>query len=392
MTNPKSIAVLAVAMAALVAVMSFSIAVDGVEEPEYDQDLGTKYSYEIQFSFTGKDALSVTWDFGDGSEPVTAFYPQHTFPDKGTYYVTQDAYNTYDPDGDGEGSHSIAVYKITIAGYPWIDFNSNGGSDVSTIQQEDFGVAAEKPSDPTKAGYTFAGWFTDDELTEAYDWETAVKKPITLYAKWVEQVTVSFDLAGGVGSIPEQKIDVGDTATEPAEPTRDGFRFLGWYNGDVRWSFTDPVTESMTLTAHWYEIPAGVTMFRVTFDGAGGTPDFGSISCEEGESITLPGAFRDGYDFDGWYSGETRIGGEGDVYKPEADVTLTAHWIESDEPVGPGPDEPGESGDEGSAWYWIAAGILAAVFAIAAFLSRNWMIAILAVACAVAAIALYVWM
>ena len=53
MTNPKSIAVLAVAMAALVAVMSFSIAVDGAEEPEYDQDLGTKYSYEIQFSFTG---------------------------------------------------------------------------------------------------------------------------------------------------------------------------------------------------------------------------------------------------------------------------------------------------------------------------------------------------
>ena len=164
MTNPKSIAVLAVAMAALVAVMSFSIAVDGAEEPEYDQDLGTKYSYEIQFSFTGKDALSVTWDFGDGSEPVTAFYPQHTFPDKGTYYVTQDAYNTYDPDGDGEGSHSIAVYKITIAGYPWIEFNSNGGSDVATIQQDDFGVAADKPADPTRTGYTFAGWYTDEDL------------------------------------------------------------------------------------------------------------------------------------------------------------------------------------------------------------------------------------
>ena len=391
MTNPKSIAVLAVAMAALVAVMSFSIAVDGAEEPEYDQDLGTKYSYEIQFSFTGKDALSVTWDFGDGSEPVTAFYPQHTFPDKGTYYVTQDAYNTYDPDGDGEGSHSIAVYKITIAGYPWIEFNSNGGSDVATIQQDDFGVAADKPADPTRTGYTFAGWYTDEDLTEAYDWETAVKQPITLYASWIQQVTVSFDLDGGNGSIPDQTLDVGDKAIEPQEPTKNGYRFLGWYNGDVRWSFNDPVTESMTLTAKWYEIPAGVTMFRITFDADGGISDFSSISCEKGKSIILPGASKDGYRFNGWYDGETFVGTESDEYTPDSDVTLTAHWTESDDSVGPGPDEPEEPGEDGT-WYWIATLVVAVILGVIAFLTRSWIVAILAVVSVVAAAALYIWM
>ena len=121
-------------MAAILAVMSFSMPADAAEEQEYDQDLGTLYGYTIQFAFTGKDAASVTWDFGDGSEPVTAWNPQHTYEETGVYYVTQDAYNTYQG-----GSHSVAVYKITIAGYPWIDFETDGGSPVDRVQMESAG-------------------------------------------------------------------------------------------------------------------------------------------------------------------------------------------------------------------------------------------------------------
>ncbi len=83
--NSKSIAVLAVAMAVLVAVMSFSMPTDAADEPEYDSDLGVMYGYTMQFVFTGSDAASVTWDFGDGSEPVTAWNPQHTYEETGVY-------------------------------------------------------------------------------------------------------------------------------------------------------------------------------------------------------------------------------------------------------------------------------------------------------------------
>lgn len=264
MTNlNKSIVVLAVAMAALVAVMTFSMPVDAAEEQEYDQDMGVLYGYTLQFVFTGSDASSVTWDFGDGSEPVTAWNPQHTYSEKGVYYVTQDAYNTYDPDGDGEGSHSIAVYRIEIAGYPWITFVSNGGSEVETITMTSGGKSAQaatEPEEPVREDYEFAGWYTDASLTVPYDWSSLVTEPVTLYAGWeyvgtADVFTVTFDTAGGT-VIAQQQVVSGQSAVEPADPAMDGFEFAGWYLGDTEYDFGAAVTGNITLVAHWTESSA----------------------------------------------------------------------------------------------------------------------------------------
>ncbi|MCE5235799.1 MAG: InlB B-repeat-containing protein, partial [Eubacteriales bacterium] len=64
-----------------------------------------------------------------------------------------------------------------------VTFNSNGGSAVAnqTIQS---GSKATKPANPTKAGYTFGGWYSDDALKNAWDFNTAITKDTTLYAKW----------------------------------------------------------------------------------------------------------------------------------------------------------------------------------------------------------------
>lgn len=64
-----------------------------------------------------------------------------------------------------------------------ITFNTNGGSTIAP-KTVDEGVLLEKPQDPTKAGHTFAGWYTDAELTKAYDFASAVVDNMTLYAKW----------------------------------------------------------------------------------------------------------------------------------------------------------------------------------------------------------------
>ena len=312
--NSKSIAVLAVAMAALVAVMSFSMPTDAADEPEYDSDLGVMYGYTMQFVFTGSDAASVTWDFGDGSEPVTAWNPQHTYEETGVYYVTQDAYNTYNG-----GSHSIAVYKITIAGYPWIDFESNGGSAVDRIQMESAGqnaVAAEEPAEPVRDGFTFTGWFTYEGCTQPYDWSSLVTEAITLYAGW------------------------------------------------------SPVGEETET-------------FTITFDAAGGSVDVGTMQCQEGESIELPDAVREGFTFDGWFVGDERVGGAGDSYAPSSDVTLTAHWTET---TTPGGDED----DTGEFPYWILALIVTAILGIATFISRNWILAVITLIAGVVTVLLYV--
>lgn len=384
MTNiSKTIAVLAVAMAALVAVMSFSIPSDGAEEPEYDQDIGVLYGYVVQFVFTGTDASSVTWDFGDGSEKVTAWNPQHTYAEKGVYYVTQDAYNTYNG-----GTHSIAVYKITIAGYPWIDFESNGGSAVERIQMESAGlnaVAASEPVAPTKVGHTFAGWFTDASLTTPYDWESKVTEAITLYAKWTPNTyKVVFDLGGAGGSIASQNIEYGKVVTEPQEPSRPGYLFDGWYDGDSRWAFTSPVSGNMTLVAHWSEIPVETIFHKISFDGNGGSADFSSMNCEDGKEIALPNAIRDGYEFDGWYLDDAFIGMVGDRYAPASDVILTAHWTSTS---GTDPDDGGDDSNGAIPW-WIVALAGTIILLVAAVVSRSAPVAILTIIGAIVTVAL----
>lgn len=68
-----------------------------------------------------------------------------------------------------------------------VSFNTNGGSDVQS-QKIKSGLKADEPQDPVKEGYTFGGWYTDKQLSKPYDFNTAVKKSFTLYAKWIENI------------------------------------------------------------------------------------------------------------------------------------------------------------------------------------------------------------
>lgn len=79
-----------------------------------------------------------------------------------------------------------------------LKFNSQGGSSVKD-QTPASGSTVTKPADPTREGYTFAGWYTDEACTEAYDFSVAVTADMTLYAKWIKNA-VAPDGNGGSGS------------------------------------------------------------------------------------------------------------------------------------------------------------------------------------------------
>jgi len=125
---------------------------------------------------------------------------------------------------------------------------------VSTVEREgesqsiQDGLKAIKPADPHKDRFVFTGWYLEDEL---YDFDTPVTDDITLTARW-ERVSfvVTFNSAGG-SAVPNQSVVDGQTATRPANPTRDKYTFDGWYLGDRLYDFSAPVTENITLTAHW---------------------------------------------------------------------------------------------------------------------------------------------
>lgn len=79
-----------------------------------------------------------------------------------------------------------------------VKFDTQGGSSVNG-QTPASGSTVTKPTDPTREGYTFAGWYTDEACTKAYDFSVAVTADITLYAKWIKNA-VAPDGNGGSGS------------------------------------------------------------------------------------------------------------------------------------------------------------------------------------------------
>ncbi|MDR2918054.1 MAG: InlB B-repeat-containing protein [Tannerella sp.] len=154
-----------------------------------------------------------------------------------------------------------------------VTFDSQGGSPVATVTDVQ-GQLIPEPLDPTKSGLTFAGWYTNQMYTTAWDFATdRVTQNMTLYAKWTANVT--FDSQGGstVSSITGVQ---GLLIPEPAIPTKSGLNFAGWHTDlsyTTKWNFaTDLFTQEMTLYAKWDPIPYTITLpvrqnFRIT--GAG---------------------------------------------------------------------------------------------------------------------------
>ena len=95
--------------------------------------------------------------------------------------------------GGGGGGGSVATtYTVT--------FETNGGNKIDSVKVSKNGILS-KPTEPTKEGFDFDGWYTDKALKTVYDFDTKVAKSFTLYAKWTEKVAEP------------------DKPTEPTEPT-----------------------------------------------------------------------------------------------------------------------------------------------------------------------------
>lgn len=213
---------------------------------------------------------------------------------------------------------SKKVYQVTF---------KDSGSTFAT-DYANSGDTATKPTDPTQAGYTFGGWYSDENLSKEWNFNTPITDDITLYAKWnVNQYTVTFNTNGG-STVAEQKINYNEKVKEPEAPTQTGYTFAGWYsdaNFNTPWNFdTNTVSGNMTLYAKW-----NINQYTVTFNTNGGS-DVDSLSVDYGDTVTKPAdPTRDGYTFAGWYSDEslaTAWNFETDTVSK--DTTLYAKWTE----------------------------------------------------------------
>ncbi len=139
--------------------------------------------------------------------------------------------------GDRRYTATWTVNQYTIT------FDTDGGSEVTAITA-DYGSTLTKPADPTKEGYTFAGW--DPAFPE-----TMPLNGDTLKAIWtVNTYTITWIVDG---QSTEQKVEYGATIEKPADPKKDGYIFMGW---------TPEVPETMpaenlTFTAQ-FVLPTGI--------------------------------------------------------------------------------------------------------------------------------------
>ena len=160
---------------------------------------------------------------------------------------------------------------------------------------QDYDTAVEVPADPTRTGYTFAGW--QPALPE-----TVPASNVTFTAQWkANGLVVTFDANGGTVEESERVVDKGNAVGTLPEPTRKGYTFTGWFTEEssgTQIKATTKVKKSVTYYAHWT-----ANKYKIKFNANGGTGTaMNTLSATYGKNVTLTAnAFkRTNWTFLGW--------------------------------------------------------------------------------------------
>ena len=150
--------------------------------------------------------------------------------------------------------------------------------------------------------------------------------------------TVTFQSEGG--SEVASQIRANTPAAQPDNPTKEGYTFIGWYNGESEWDFETPVTENLPLTAKWQ-----LNRYTITFKPENGGQDI-VIKQDYGTAITAPAnPTKTGYTFAGW---DKTIPST----MPAGDMAITARWTENRVIVIIRPDDSKDEPDPGTIHQW----------------------------------------
>ena len=180
-----------------------------------------------------------SYTYGVGATLPTAgdmTYTGHTF--KGWYDNENLTGSPVTAIGNTETGNKEYWAKWEINQYTVTVKPENGKADITITQ--DYGTAITAPADPTREGYQFNGW------DKAFP-TTMPAENLTITAKWkVNSYTITFDTTGGSEIAPITQ-DYGTAIVAPADPTREGYTFIGW---DMEIPTTMPA-ENITLKARW---------------------------------------------------------------------------------------------------------------------------------------------
>ncbi len=332
---------------------------------------------------TKSDKSGTYFLFGDGGTPVTAditLYAQWSFRQYTvTYYanggdatpvpatqkvndgdiipaaptVSRTGYTlnaAWNKQADGGGDSFTFGSEGTTVTIEWflyaqwtpitytVTYNLNGGdSPAPAAETVDHDKTALEPADPTRSGYAFTGWSDAQSGGSEYIFGTKVTADIELYAQWIKQYTVSYDVNGGDSTTEPaaETVNDGGTATEPNDPSSTGQTFVGWFDaqtGGNEFNFGSggtPVTKDITLYARW-----AATTYTVSYDVNGGDSTApASETVPNGYTATEPPRpTRSNYAFTGWFdnqSGGNEFNFGNGGTSVTTNITLYAQWTQT---------------------------------------------------------------
>ena len=279
------------------------------------------------------------------ADPTTTGY---TF---GGWYKEITCQNAWNFASDKVTSNVTLFAKWNIDSYA-ITFDLNGHGTAIDPLTVNFNSLVTAPNIPTADGYTFAGWYKDEELD--YKWDFAsdkATKATTLYAKWIASYTVSFNMGGeyivehywdllDTDQIESIKVNHCGLVTKPTDPEdNDGiYIFVNWYrdeNCSVEWNFNnDVITKDTTLYAKWAPAICYVNFNMNGIDedhrpsyqevAYGSLANAPSYTAPDVDMVSFP------YSFEGWYIKQNETirswNFETDVVTDH--ITIYASWIE----------------------------------------------------------------
>ena len=248
---------------------------------------------------------------GKFTKPAAPSKENHTFA--GWYNGDE----PFDFDADTTNAPNVLnlVAKWDINQYT-VKFVSEHGSFADKPIEYGGTIDPDKLTIPIVEGYTFGGWYADEDRTIEFDFTQPIKSNTTVYAKWTaKDYEVSFVTEHGK-TPTSQNVKYNGTANDPGKLSEDGYTFIGWYADDahtIEFDFSTQITHDTKVYAKWEKnapvLPdtyaLNVSGAFVYVDGVDFTAPAGdtSLQLEKDASVRLvadPDRMPSGMVFDRW--------------------------------------------------------------------------------------------
>ena len=260
---------------------------------------------------------------GKFTEPAAPSKENHTFAG---WYNGDEKFD-FDADTTNDPNVLELVAKWEKSKYT-VKFVSDHGSFADQTIEHGKLIETDKLTIPEVEGYTFDGWYADENRTIEFDFTKPITSNTTVYAKWTaKDYYVSFFTEHG-DPPTSQNVKYNGTADDPGTLTEEGYTFDGWYTDDTystKFDFTQPIKRNTTVYAKWTAKDYEVSFITEHGDAPA------SQNVKYNGTANDPGKLsEDGYTFIGWYTDDT-YDTEFDFTQPiTGNTTVYAKWTAND--------------------------------------------------------------